>query len=338
MIVSLGFGLVAAIGISQVMGRNNNAQAPVIPKRSVAVAAVDLEHNSLLTEENVKLEEWPLDIVPENTVGSMEQIQDMATRGALSKGMPISVKNIVHIKQLRTNTVPHGFTVYSIKVSADDTIYGLLQPGDKVNIIGHIRGKPAKTFLRGLRVWNINAEMTAKTTSREESGANGDAIVGILTNERQAELIMQVQKEGSIKLVLRGDEVDVDSEGNLDQEGLSGLGLNDQLPEEPTPTIQIQPTPSLAPAPGSVPPQVAQPKRVKTMRVWNKDGVETVTFRDGFAVNSDSLNRPATNRTNAASTASASSEPATETVSNSDDSAVPADNDDRSRGLEEDQY
>ena len=42
MVLSLGFGLVAAIGISQVMGGKNNAEAPVVPKRNVVVAVKNL--------------------------------------------------------------------------------------------------------------------------------------------------------------------------------------------------------------------------------------------------------------------------------------------------------
>jgi pilus assembly protein CpaB len=332
MIVSLGFGLVAAIGISQVMGRNHNGQAPEIPKRSVVVAAVDLEHNSLLTEENVRLEEWPLEIIPENTVHSLEQIHEMATRQSLSKGMPLNLGSIVNKKQLNTISIKPGYTVISIKVSADDTIHGLLQPGDKVNIIGHIRGRPAKTFLRGLRVWSVNAEMTAKSTSREEGSASGDAIVGILANERQTELIMQVQKEGSIKLVLRGDHVDVDAEDALDQEGIHGLGLT--APEEES--AQARPPATTQSTTPVLPRFQPQPTVTKTMKIWNKDGVETVTFRDGIVATSTPMDRHGSTAPDPKRTPGAALNPSP--VSNPDDSAALADQEDRARGLEEDQY
>jgi pilus assembly protein CpaB len=277
MIVSLGFGLVAAIGISQVMG-SKGGNAPEIPKRPVLVAAVDLEHNSLLTEENVKIEEWPVEIVPENTAESIQQITDMHSRQALAKGMPINLASIVHKKKINEIVIPEGYAVYSIKVSSEETIYGMLQPGDKVNVIGHIRDKPAKTFLRGIRVFSINSQMKSVNTSREEGSTGGDAVVGILVTERQSELIMQVSKVGTIKLVLRGDSVQSEEENAMDEEGIAGLGL---VPEDDDLTVEM-PQPQMIGNPTPI--TFTPPKKTQTMKIWSKEGMEMVTFRDGVAV------------------------------------------------------
>jgi hypothetical protein len=159
--------------------------------------------------------------------------------------------------------------------------------------------------------------------------------VGILANERQSELIMQVQKEGSIKLVLRGDHVDVDAEGSMDEEGIVGLGLSEAVHEETGPTIQNTGVQPLAQAPPRV--QPSQQMTTKTMRIWNKDGVETVTFRDGVAI----VPTPrAPNATAPAPAPAAAVESAAEEALelNSDDFTRRDNNDDRARGLDEDQY
>jgi Flp pilus assembly protein CpaB len=348
MIVSLGFGLVAAIGISQVMGRNNGGAAPEIPKRPVLVASADLEHNSRLTEENVRVEEWPVEIVPENTAESIEQIKQMVCRQALGKGMPINLSTLVHEKNVDQISIPNGCAVISIKVSAEDTIYGMLRPGDKVNMIGHIRGKPAKTFLRGLRVFSVDANMTAKGVSREEGGAGGDAVVGILANERQSEMIMQVQKEGAIKLVLRGDHVQTEEENALDEEGMRGLGL---FGEEIAETPQI-PTPS-TPVTTDIRPLMDPPKTTKTMKVWTQEGMELVTFRDGVAVTPGPIDRHRSKSVKVSeedegrddgkkSSKSPKSEESEESSSGSkskfDDDGDSEASNEYERGLEEDQY
>ena len=51
MAVSLGFGLVAAIGITQVMGRNKAEPVAEVEKQTVLVAVEDLDINTELTPE-----------------------------------------------------------------------------------------------------------------------------------------------------------------------------------------------------------------------------------------------------------------------------------------------
>lgn len=274
MVLSLGFGLVAAIGISQVMGRNN-PEAPKIQTRTVIVAADDLEYKTLLTPENVKEEQWPVDIIPANAVTSMDQITDMATQTFVAKQMPISTSNIVHKKQLNVIHIPRGFQVIHIKVSAEDTGNGLLQPNDRVNLIGHIKNRPARAFLKGLRVFSVNAQLTATSGNREEQGSRSDAIVGILANERQAEMIMQVLKEGKLKLSMLGDSIDFDEYGIVDEEGVRGLGLLDNIVEESQSKV-----PPIAVISEPIEPKT---KKMQTMRVWSGVNMELVTFRDGIA-------------------------------------------------------
>lgn len=274
MIMSMGFGLVAAIGISQVMGRSSGPAAPPAQTAPVLVAAVDMEHNSLLTEENVKLEQWPVAIVPENAAKDMEQIKEMASRMALSKGMPIMMPHIVNKRTISDINIPKGSTVMAIKVNEEDSIGGLMKPGDKVNVIGFFKtkdrdGQVSKTFLKGLRVWSVNAQMTANGGSREENSTRGSAIVGVLVNERQAEAIHYVQKTGSLKLVLRGDGVEEGDDEDLDL-AIFGMADGDEkvASEEPQPRSGFS--------------LFSGPQPVETsMIVWNGVEPAKTVFKDG---------------------------------------------------------
>ena len=219
MVLSMGFGLIAAIGISQVMGRSSSAQ-PAVKMGSVLVAADHLDIHQLLTEENVKIENWPANIIPEDAVTSLEDITDKVVLSRLSKGMPIVGSQCISKKEHIQNglAIPEGFKVVAIKVSGDDTISGLLKPGNKVDVIGFFKTRgsggetqtTSKTFLKALRVWSVDGSRRA---SRDEGGSGGgNAIVGVLVNEKQSEDIYFAQKTGSIKLVLRGDYVEGDDE------------------------------------------------------------------------------------------------------------------------------
>jgi pilus assembly protein CpaB len=234
MILSMGFGLIAAIGISQVMRTSKANNQPVTKMGPVLVAADHLDMKALLTEENVKIENWPVAIIPENAANSYEDIADMVTRMRMSKGMPIVKSAIIDKKKASIISIPEGFKVVAIKVDSGDMIGGLLNPGDKIDVMGYfkrrVRGETqniTRTFLKGLRVFSVNSKMQA-ADDRQEASARS-AIVGVLVTEKQSEEIFFVQKTGQIKLVLRGES----TEGDDDVEDINDiLALDEDEPEE----------------------------------------------------------------------------------------------------------
>lgn len=223
MVLSMGFGLVAAIGISQVLGQKSANAEPEKEHGPVIVAAMDLDPNSRLTEENVKIENWPLDIVPDDAATSLDDIEDMVNRNRLGKGMPIQKSVIVNEKSVASLSIPSDMKVVAIKVPSDDLFGGLLSPGDKVDVIGLFTkrdkknpnriNQTSKTFLRGLQVFSINNSMKSVET-REDSPTAGtnSAVVGVLATEEQAEAMYYVQRTAQIKLTLRGDEATNDDD------------------------------------------------------------------------------------------------------------------------------
>ena len=323
LILSLGFGLIAAVGISQVMGRNNGQATPTTAMGPVVVAVKQLEHNSLLNEENVRVDQWPLEIIPLTAATSIDQIKDMASRAPLSPGLPVILDNLVHKTEIDNIVIPDGYKVVAIKVDEDDTFAGLLKPGDKVDVIGNFRTKDrsetfAKTFLKAIRVWSVNADMVAQAGSRSETSIRGSAIVGVLVNERQAEAIVHVQKTGSLKLILRGDHVAGDDE---DLSKLLELGFPFQSLGSEEASMDNQAT-------SQMPAFVAgsSPYDNLSMIVWNGNEPQKTVFKNGSLP--DHYYRSGSNSSDTNQAAPAKS----------DDYASSSEIEDRDRGLEEDQY
>lgn len=267
MTLSLGFGLIAALGITQVMGKNKQPKEPKVKMGQVVVAIEHLGHKVLLDKENVRVENWPEEIIPENAVRSLEEVEEMAIMTRLSKGLPILKSDIVHKNKAMGIDIPPGFKVVAIKVSADDTIAGLLRPGDRVDVIGLFKNRDrgnndtiSRTFLKGLQVFSVNSSMKATTSDRQQGGSKGSAIVGVLVNEKQSEDIVYVQKTGSIKLVLRGDEP-TDQELQ-DVEGVLARALDGKSKQEAKYV------------------EVKKPDYEK-MVIWVGQDYETVTFEPG---------------------------------------------------------
>ncbi len=347
MILSMGFGLVAAIGISQVMGRSNGKEAVAAPTAPVLVAKADLEHNAFLSEENVSLENWPLEIVPENAANSLEQITDMACKQALNKGMPIMLTTLVHKKQIIDINIPKGSNVMAIKVDEDGTIAGLMKPGDKVNVIGFFKtkdgsGQVSKTFLKGVRVWSVNAQMTAQSGTREETSSKGSAIVGLLVTERQAEAIVHVQKTGSLQLVLRGDHVE---EGDGDTLNSEVFGMSGDVEQTAATTTSVETTtPEKSPTSGFSLFGGTKKAVESSMVVWNGSEPQKVLFQDGKLPDS-SFRRPTPGAKpgppvfTGPPAPDTSASPTTPVTPATPDASVKSDTfDDSDRGLEEDQY
>ena len=88
-VIALGCGLIASIGISQVM-ESRVTDGPVeTPMEEIFVATADIPLGQILAEEMVRLEEWPQDKVPEGAVRTMEDIDGRRTLTRLYPGEPI---------------------------------------------------------------------------------------------------------------------------------------------------------------------------------------------------------------------------------------------------------
>jgi pilus assembly protein CpaB len=228
--ISLGFGLVAAIGISQVMGRNGGNGDTTVKTRAVVLAKETLDAMTELTPELVTIEQWPENIVPEGVATNLDELTNKIIRSRVGKGFPIYSQELVDKNEANRLAIPKGSRVVAIKLEAEDVICGILQPGDMVDIIGVFgkgrEGSLAKTFLRKIRIHSIDGNTIANI--KRDSTTKSDTIVGVLVNQKQAEQIAHVQSVAQLKLSLRDpnsdDEDDnvVEDVAQLNPNGLGG--------------------------------------------------------------------------------------------------------------------
>ncbi len=212
MAVSLGFGLVAAIGITQVMGRNNQpTPTKEEPKLPILIAVQDIDINDELKEEMFSEEEWPARLVPEGVATSFEDLDGMVTTARVGKKGTVLLSNLLEKSKLREKKIPVGFKVIGIKLGADDHLHGLLEAGDLVDIMAVFRasasqssGSTTRTFLRKVTVWSIGSK--TKKDIEQNSNAKGSTVVGLLVTEKQAERIVLAEQIAQLKLAMRGKE------------------------------------------------------------------------------------------------------------------------------------
>lgn len=228
MVVSLFFGLIAAVGISRVMGRNSGANTgPVNKLVPVVVATEFLDHDTELTIENCTVENWPEEIVPENSAHSLEELQHKAVTTRINKGVPISMNDVVDVSEISTLMIPPGYRVQGVKVGVEDVVNGLIQPGDHVDLIGFFentnsqgeRNMRITTFMKNVKVFSIDGNTRREPGPRKAEGGGGDQILGLLVTLKQAEQIVLVQRVASLRVVLRDSTGD-----NTQDQALSKTG------------------------------------------------------------------------------------------------------------------
>src|ERR1700730_18127688 len=107
LVLALGCGLVASIGISQVLQRNQD-QGPAEESAPVWVAMADIKNGDLLSAQNLKLEQWPRGEIRNGALSKLEEVDGKRTRATIYQG------EVVLEKKLRpgesfSSRVPNGF-------------------------------------------------------------------------------------------------------------------------------------------------------------------------------------------------------------------------------------
>ncbi len=226
-VIAVGCGLVASIGVSQYMERASGAGTPEMETSKIFVAITDISPGQKLDAQNVKLEEWPQDRVPDGAISDLEQLEDRFTKVRLYAGEPI-----MSAKMMDTNdrgseaiTIPKGYRVVSVPVTVDTAVSGLLQPGDRVDLLAFFRKNSeipetaTRTLLRDVNVFGVDG-----TTDRSVD-ADGETrnlrTVSLLVTPKQAETVMLGKELGTLFLSLR--RPDESSEYISDGETVSSL-------------------------------------------------------------------------------------------------------------------
>ena len=253
--IALGCGILAAVGIVNAIGNDSGAVAEVTAPVLVANDFLDIQ--TPLTEENCHIEHWPVKLIPKEVVSDITFVDGMFNKMRLSKGLPIMIEQIADQSFFERDMIPPGHKVVAVKVKEDDTISGLLKPGQQVDVIGVVdapqkgktrsRLKVAKTFLKGIRVYSINGVRDGSSAT-EEKGRRGDAVVGVLVTEKQSEQIVLVQRVGALKLVLRAKTDNLEPEPTPDFNRLfTGLISDPSAQEEPE-TVEYEGNEDQAPS------------------------------------------------------------------------------------------
>jgi pilus assembly protein CpaB len=258
--IALGCGLVASIGISQVMDRGGGSGS--MEMEQILVALVDIDISSKLDDKNVKLEDWPKAKIPEGAIRRLDDITGKFANSRFFKGEPIHTSKITDSPDSTASKIPDGYRALPVKVD-EDTVMKAIAPGDRVDVMvflkkdlnNGISETGAFPILKNVRVFAVN---TNTERSNESSGKGESSMfrtVSLLLKPEHTRELVVAARVGKIVLTLRSPD-EQDKEGGEEALSISEIlkGTSD-LASEPVEPGSTSPQPghfnSLPTTPGN---------------------------------------------------------------------------------------
>jgi pilus assembly protein CpaB len=208
--LALGCGLVASVGINQVMSKGSAVVQAPSEKVAVFVAKKEIAMNDLITPDMLTTKQLPKDVVPKGALTSMKEVEDRrAATKIIVDDILLDAKLLAKGEKGRaTDHLPPGMRSVAIKVDATSTSGFLVKPGDHVDLMVYLRRNGAngventmiKTFLQNVRVFAVDNVLTE---SPEGKGQKSMKTISLLVTPDQAEVVTIASNLGKVTLALR---------------------------------------------------------------------------------------------------------------------------------------
>jgi pilus assembly protein CpaB len=213
--LALGCGLVASIGISQVLDSNSKNQVAVesVP---IYVALQNINLGDPVDESMVDLLEWPKDKVPAGAITQWEDIEDRRPRTTIFQGEPLLDGKFLERGQTQDpiSSIPEGMRLKTVSVDARKSAAGLLSPGDRVDVQIFVQrnerqGIPhsfTKIILQNIRVFAVD-----QAVQRAADGTEARTVaktVSLIVTPAQANKMLTAENLGEISLIPRHPDDD----------------------------------------------------------------------------------------------------------------------------------
>ncbi|HEX3726386.1 MAG TPA: Flp pilus assembly protein CpaB, partial [Pirellulales bacterium] len=195
-------------------------------KQPIFVAMTDVAPNEELTAQNLKLEEWPKNIVPAGALTKLEDVEGKRCRIKLYAGEPILSSKLLgeHESLGAAKEIPEGMRIVHVDVDSSAGGNNLILPGDRVDVLvfrqpgSDMHTTVSKIVLQDIKVFAVDTH-----TETEFSRNNGDSsepisakAIALLVTPQQAVILHAATKiGGAVRLVLRNpnDNEQVVSQG-----------------------------------------------------------------------------------------------------------------------------
>ncbi len=300
LMLALGCGLVASIGITQVLAKRHDSPAVITGETvPIFVAIKDIPFGVPLTAEVLKLEPWPKDKIPTGAVSNIADAEGRRTRQKLYSGEPILENKLLGKganSQGASAVIPKGYRVVAVQVDSVSGS-GLILPGDRVDVLVYLVGNSqheipetsTRTVLQDVKVFAVN-EVVELDKDKEGKERPSSKTISLLVTPAQAAKVTLASEMGKIRLVMRSPEdnthaedavakpeellgrsayADRDKESPLDKKNEATKGLLDYINQMKAGMAASQTMPAH---------EQPQPPSTWTMRILQPDKINDVVL------------------------------------------------------------
>jgi pilus assembly protein CpaB len=212
--LALLFGFAAIFGVNQVY--RGNLQPAKIETVKVLLAATDISRGRMVSPEQLKLADWPKDLLPS---GALQQTEEAAGRAALStmmKDEPVLDGKLAPRDAGRgvAALIPKGMRAFTIHTpTAASGVGGFILPGNKVDVLltcnasgpnDTTGGGSTTTLLQCVEILAVDQRLDAPAENKVDP--RDLRSVTLLVNPDQAAKLSLAMDKGTLHLSLRNPE------------------------------------------------------------------------------------------------------------------------------------
>ncbi|MBT4866836.1 MAG: Flp pilus assembly protein CpaB [Planctomycetaceae bacterium] len=205
LVVAVGCGLVAMLGVQQVLSGNKSEE---VKTAKVLVATAEIVPGTPLHEENTIFKELPLESIPEGAVTDPTEIVEKSLKSTAVPGEFIMLAKLT-TDLGASSEIPKGMRVVTTSVNLTKTHSGMIRPGDRVDILLSYkvrdadRGMMAKTtpILEFIEVFATDSIMASQDQG-DSSEINAKNLSFLVTPD-QALILNLAESKGDLNLALR---------------------------------------------------------------------------------------------------------------------------------------
>lgn len=209
--IALGCGLVATIGISQVMDGKGGGGGEIAMEQ-ILVAKGNIDIGAVLDANAVELQDWPAVKVPEGAIRTFEEVKGLVPQARFYKGEPILLPKISDKNRTPADQIEQGYRTATIKVDEDTVMEGI-GPGDRVDVMvylkkgDNIQETGVYPIIKNVRVFAKGAQ-TERIVDAKSGTETRARTITLMVKLPQVQEIALATQMGKITLALRNPKDD----------------------------------------------------------------------------------------------------------------------------------
>ncbi|WP_145101599.1 Flp pilus assembly protein CpaB [Rosistilla carotiformis] len=269
--IALGCGMIASVGISQVV--MSGSEAPSTKMVEILVASMDIPSNAKIAADNIMLEKWPAGKTPDGAITDVAAIENKFAKQHIYAGEAILKQKVVDATERATVGIPPGHTVVTYSIGSDPGIANLIEPGDRINVIGFFEKSdivPQTTHrdvFRNVMIFAVDGRTGRETDEKAKKGPVSSIL--LLIKQEDERVWNWAKKVGSLQLTLGNpnEPINPNAPNAAGQEFMKWL--DDYAEERRLGQVETKPVEALVEKPGGEIIKMLTPKGYRLFR-WNK--------------------------------------------------------------------